>query len=74
MIERNESDEMELMNSMVRIVKQRTNDSPSNLPPTFIEKTDRQREREVVATVKGWIAELELRRLSRPSLALRPVK
>ena len=72
--ERHEADEREFMNSVVRIVKQRTNDGLKSLPDAQGEKTDREREREVVATVKGWIAELELRRLSRASVALPPVR
>ena len=62
------------MNSVVRIVKKRTSDRLKSLPAAQVEKTDREREREVVTKVKGWIAELELRRLSRVSFALPPIK
>jgi len=62
------------MNSGVRIVKQRPKGSLKSLPEVQVEKTERERDREVVARVKSWIAELQLRRLSRAAVALPPVK
>jgi hypothetical protein len=53
------------MGSGVKVVKRRRNDSLKNFPIDQREKTDRQSNGEIVSTVKSWIAELELRRLSR---------
>jgi len=62
------------MNSGVRVVKHGRNDSVKNLPIDRSEKADRQSDRELVSTVKSWIAEFELRRLSRRTEALRSLK
>ena len=53
------------MNSGVRVLKRGRIDSSKSLPVEPCEKTDRQSNREIVSTVKSWIAELDLRRLSR---------
>jgi hypothetical protein len=50
------------MNSGVRIVKQRRNEGRNSLPIVQDEKTHRQRDREIVNTVKSWIAEQEQRK------------
>ena len=47
------------MNSGVRLVKQGRNDSASSLPIGKDKKTHLQSDREIVSTVKSWIAELE---------------
>jgi len=47
------------MNSGVRLVKQGRNDSASSLPIGKDKKTHLQSDREIVITVKSWIAELE---------------
>ena len=47
------------MNSGVKIIKRGSVDGPQSLPPGRDEKTDRQREREMAGTVKGWVAEWE---------------
>ena len=62
------------MNSGVRIIKHGRNDSLKSLPNGPDEKDHRQSNREIVSTVKGWIAELELRRLSRRMETLPLVK
>ncbi len=61
------------MNSGVRIVKQGKNDSVTSVPIVQDERTAREGDREIVITVKSWIAELEQRRRSEgraPSSAL----
>jgi len=50
------------MNSGVRIVKRDHTDRSQSLRPDQNEKTGRQSEREIVSTVKSWIAELAQRR------------
>jgi len=62
------------MTSRVRVLKQGRNDGARALPINRSEKTDRQNNREIVNTVKTWIAELDLRRLSRRREALRLLK
>ncbi len=62
------------MNSEVRVLKRGRSDSFKKLPVDPPEKTDRQSNREIVSTVKSWIAELDLRRLSRRTQALRLLK
>jgi len=59
------------MNSGVRVLKRGRNNRSKTLPVDRSEKTDRQSDREIVNTVKSWIAELDLRRLSRRTEALR---
>ena len=59
------------MSSGVRVLKRGRNDSSKSLSVDPPEKTDQQSNREVVRTVKNWIAELDLRRLSRRTEALR---
>ena len=49
------------MNSLVKIVKRGTKEL-KNLQTGDQEETDRHGRREIVSTVKGWIAELEQRR------------
>ncbi len=49
------------MNSVVKIVKRGTKEL-KNLQTGDQEETGRQGRREIVSTVKGWIAELEQRR------------
>ncbi len=48
------------MNSAVRLIK-RGNEGLKDVPAHQGGKTDRQSTREIVSTVKGWIAELEKR-------------
>ena len=62
------------MSSGVRDVKRGRNESLKNLPIDQREKTDRESHREIVSTVKSWIAELELRRLSLRTEAIRLLK
>jgi hypothetical protein len=50
------------MNSGVRIVKHGRDDGLQSLSPGQAEKTAKQSEREIVSTVKAWIAESEQRR------------
>lgn len=50
------------MNSGVRIVKHGSGDGSKSLPVGQDEKTAKSCEREIVSTVKSWIAELEQRR------------
>ena len=50
------------MNSGVRLVKHGRNGGARSLPIGKDEKTHRQSDREIVSTVKSWIAELEQRR------------
>ena len=49
------------MNGGVRIIKRGSVDCQKSLPPSRDEKTTRQSEREMVGTVKSWIAEWEER-------------
>jgi hypothetical protein len=64
-----------LMTSGVRILKRGSNDSTEGLPVDRSDKkNDQQRNREIVITVKSWIAELDIRRLSRRTEALRLIK
>jgi hypothetical protein len=49
------------MNSVVRIVKRGTRER-EDLQAVHQEETGRQGQREIVSTIKGWIAELEQRR------------
>jgi len=51
-----------VMHSRVRIVKHGRDDGLKSLPIGQDEKTARQSEREIVSTVKTWVAELEQRR------------
>jgi len=62
------------MTSRVRVLKRGRNDGARPLPINRSEKMDRQNNREIVNTVKSWIAELDLRRLSRRREALRLLK
>ena len=62
------------MTSGVRVLKRGGGDSSKSLPVDPSEKTERQSNREIVSTVKSWIAELDLRRLSRRTEALRPAE
>jgi len=54
------------MSSQIRIVK-KDQDKRSKQPAINQAKSERQRNREIVAVVKSWIEELELRR---PSVAV----
>ncbi|HJZ80232.1 MAG TPA: hypothetical protein VKD91_07795 [Pyrinomonadaceae bacterium] len=56
------------MSSQIRIVK-KDRESGSKKPQVGEAKTERQRNREIVAVVKSWIEELELRRQSNPAPA-----
>jgi hypothetical protein len=49
------------MNSVVKIIKRGTKEL-KHLQTGHEEETSRQGQREIVSTVKGWIAELEQRR------------
>jgi len=62
------------MTSRVRVLKRGRDDSAKSAPVDRSEKTDRQSNREIVSTVKSWIAELDLQRLSRRTEALRLLK
>ena len=59
------------MTSGVRVLKRGSNGSSESLRVEPGEKADPQTDREIVSTVKSWIAELDLRRLSRRTEALR---
>ena len=49
------------MNSAVRIVKRKRNEVLKDFEADQREKSGRQSTREIVTTVKGWIAELQQR-------------
>ena len=49
------------MKSGVRVIKHGREEVTRSLPSGHVEKTVRQSEREIVGTVKLWIAEWELR-------------
>ena len=55
----------------VRIIKRGSGDSVQSLPPNQHEKTDRQRERDIADTVKGWVAEWERAKSARRTESLR---
>ena len=59
------------MTSGVRVLKRGRNDRSKTLPVDRSEKTDRQSDREIVRTIRSWIAELDLQRLSQRTEALR---
>jgi hypothetical protein len=46
----------------VRIVKRERNEGLKDAQANQMEKTDRQTAREIVSTVKGWVAELQQRK------------
>ena len=50
------------MNSRVRIVKRERNESLNDFQACQKEKTDQQRLREIVSTVKSWVAESQQRK------------
>jgi hypothetical protein len=65
----------DVMTSGVRVLKRGRSDGSKSLPVDASgKKGDRQSSREIVSTVKSWIAELDLRRLSRRTEALRLLK
>jgi hypothetical protein len=45
------------MNSGVRIIKRGSDSGRKTMPIGEKERTDRQSEREIASTIKGWIAE-----------------
>ena len=53
------------MNSRVRIVKRERNESLNDFQANQREKTDQQTVREIVTTVKSWVAELQQRKRAR---------
>jgi hypothetical protein len=52
------------MQARIRIIKRETAKGMNGFSPKPITKSDRQLERETVDTVKGWVADWELRRRS----------
>jgi hypothetical protein len=50
------------MNSAAKIIKRAKNEILTDVPAGQDERTDAQSTREMVRTVKGWIAELHRRR------------
>ncbi len=62
------------MTSGVRVLKRGRYERSKSLSVDPSEKTDRPNNREIVSTVKIWIAEFELRKLSRRTEALRLLK
>jgi len=63
------------MTSGVKILKRGSNGSTKGLPVDRSDKkNDQQRNREIVSTVKSWIAELDIQRLSRRIGAVRLIK
>ncbi len=58
------------MSSQIRVIKKRDINVSTDQPTVSVTKTDRQRERELVAVVETWIEEFELRRLSQRTRAL----
>jgi len=62
------------MSPGVRVLKRGRNDRSKNLLVDLSEKANRQTDREIVSQVKSWIAELDLRRISRRREALRLLK
>ncbi len=60
------------MKSGVRVIKRGREEGPRlGLPPVREEKTDREREREIAGTVKGWVAEWESAKSARRTEFLR---
>ena len=49
------------MQSRIRIIKRNAVATTNNLPADQSDRTDRQRERDTVNTVKSWVAEWEAR-------------
>ena len=58
----------------VRIVKHGRADNQHHLPPVQDEKTEQQRERELVSTIKGWINEWKEGRQGAYAVALARLK
>jgi len=52
------------MQARVRIIKRGSQNEMSGVSPTPIIKSDRERERETVHTVKAWVADWEKRKRS----------
>ena len=50
------------MNSSIKIVKRKRDDAPNDLKTSEAEKSVEQSTREMVSTVKSWIAELQQRK------------
>ena len=62
------------MKSGVRIVKHGRDENPPCLPLVQDEKTEQQREREIVSTIKGWINEWKEGRRGDYTVALARIK
>jgi len=58
------------MSSQIRVIKKRDLNVSADQPTGSVTKTERQRERELVAVVETWIEEFELRRRSQRTRAL----
>jgi len=52
------------MQARIKIIKRAANNGMTAVPSNPIAKSDRQRERETVNTVKAWVADWETRRRS----------
>ena len=53
-----------MMQAGIRIIKRGTQSGRSELSTDHVAKSDREREREAVNTVKAWVADWETRRRS----------
>jgi len=58
------------MSSQIRVVKKRDVNVSTEQSTGSVTKTERQRERELVAVVETWIEEFELRRRSQRAVSL----
>jgi hypothetical protein len=58
------------MKSQIRVIKQRRNNISDDQSIRVEGKTERQRDREMVGIIKGWVNELELRKTRRLRAAL----
>jgi len=57
-----------MMSSQIRVIK-KDRENGSKQPRRSENKTEQQRNREIVAVVKSWVEELQLRRRSLPAPA-----
>jgi hypothetical protein len=58
------------MSSQVRVVKKPKDDASMCVATNGNSKNDRQRNREMVGVIKGWVEEFKLRTISRSEAAL----
>ncbi len=63
-----------MMGQQIRVVKKRTDNESKRHSTSAEKKTSRQRDREIVAVIKSWIEEFEVRQLSRAGLEPGPAR